>query len=74
MDGYSFSNNDSSFIYDGPSDSLESSITILANSLAPNQTYQFRVTMNHSGNSSYQATGYVTVKVEDSKPQLIVIG
>jgi hypothetical protein len=49
-------------------------MTILANSLTPNQIYQFMVTMTHRRNASFQATGYLTVKVENTKPELVVIG
>jgi hypothetical protein len=65
---------DQSIQYGSLSNSLPSSITILANSLAPNQTYQFMVTMTHCRNTSVQATGYLTVQVEDTTPELVVIG
>jgi hypothetical protein len=59
--------------YGGRNDSLKSSLTILANSLASNQTYQFMVQMVNRQNSAIQATGYLLVQVEDTQHQLIVI-
>jgi hypothetical protein len=56
------------------SDSIKSSLTILAGSLKSNQTYQFMVYMENRRNSSLQATGYVLVKVEDTRPQMVLIG
>lgn len=58
----------------GPNNSSRSSVTITAGSLTPNQTYQFVVYMINRRNSSLQATGYVIVKVEYTKPQLIAVG
>ncbi len=55
-------------------DGSKSSITILSGSLQSDRIYQFMVYMENLRNSSLQATGYVLVKVEDSRPQLIVIG
>jgi hypothetical protein len=49
-------------------------MTILSGSLQSNRTYQFMVNMGNRRNASVQATGYVLVKVEDTRPQLIVIG
>jgi len=54
--------------------SIESSLTILAGSLQSNRTYQFMVYMENRQNSSLQATGYVLVQVEDTHPQMILIG
>ena len=54
--------------------SINSSLTILAASLQSNRTYQFMVQMENRRNSSVQATGYVLVKVEDTRPQMIAIG
>jgi hypothetical protein len=54
--------------------SIESSLTILAGSLQSNRTYQFMVYMENRRNSSLQATGYVLVQVEDTHPQMILIG
>ena len=53
---------------------IKSSLTILSGSLPSNRTYQFMVQMENRRNSSVQATGYVLVKIEDTRPQLIVIG
>ncbi|CAF4063852.1 unnamed protein product, partial [Adineta steineri] len=55
------------------SNSIESSLTILSDSLQSNETYQFMVYMENRRNSSLQATGYVLVKVEDTYPQMILI-
>lgn len=54
--------------------SIHSSLTILSNSLQSNRTYQIMVQMENRQNSSQQATGYVLVKVENTRPQLIAIG
>ncbi|CAF1470214.1 unnamed protein product [Adineta ricciae] len=54
--------------------SLNSSFTILANSLRSNRTYQFMVQMENRRNASLQATGYVLVKVDDTRPYMILIG
>jgi hypothetical protein len=54
--------------------SIESSLTILAGSLQSNRTYQFMVYMENRRNSSLQATGYVLVQIEDTHPQMILIG
>ncbi|CAF1524773.1 unnamed protein product, partial [Adineta steineri] len=51
-----------------------SSLTVLDGSLQSNQIYQFMVYMENRKNSSVQATGYVLVTVDDTHPQLIVIG
>jgi hypothetical protein len=59
--------------YGGTNDSLKSSLTILANSLKSNQTYQFMVYMENLQNSTRQATGYLLAQVEDAQIQLIVI-
>ncbi len=53
---------------------IQSSITIQSNSLLSNQTYQFMVYMENRRNSSIQATGYLLVQVDDTHPQMIVIG
>ncbi|CAF4434748.1 unnamed protein product, partial [Adineta steineri] len=60
--------------FDGVSLLSKSSVTILAGSLKSNRTYQFMVQMENIQNSSIQATGYVLVKVDDTHPQMIVIG
>ncbi|UJR18997.1 hypothetical protein I4U23_022127 [Adineta vaga] len=54
--------------------SFHSSFTILSGSLQYNRTYQFMVKMENRQNSSLQATGYVLVKVEDTRPNMILIG
>ncbi len=54
--------------------SIQSLVTIRAGSLQSNRTYQFMVQMENRRNSSRQATGYVLVKIEDTRPQLIAIG
>ncbi|CAF4165711.1 unnamed protein product, partial [Adineta steineri] len=51
-----------------------SSLTVLDGSLQSNQIYQFIVHMENRKNSSIQVTGYVLVTVDDTHPQLIVIG
>ncbi|CAF0892553.1 unnamed protein product, partial [Adineta ricciae] len=66
--------NETKFIYGGTGLSLKSSLTIRANSLQSNRTYQFMVTMTNQQNASTQATGYVLVKVEDTSSQMIAIG
>ncbi len=66
--------NGTAWQYDGVNSSIKSSLTILANSLKSNQTYQFMVYMENRINSSLQATGYLLVQVEDAQPQLIIIG
>ena len=57
--------------FDDPS---KSSLTIRSSSLQSNRTYQFMVHMENRQNSSLQATGYLLVKVEESHPQMIIIG
>ncbi len=54
--------------------SIKSSVTILGKSLQSNRTYQFMAYMENRRNSSIQATGYVLVKIEDTRPQMIAIG
>ena len=54
--------------------SINSSLTILASSLQSNRMYQFMVYMERRRNASVQATGYVLVKVDNTHPQMIVIG
>lgn len=53
---------------------FHSAVTIFGKTLRSNRTYQFMVQMESRRNASSQATGYVLVKVEDTRPQLIVIG
>jgi hypothetical protein len=59
--------------FGGSTVSPQSSLTILANSLKSNQTYQFMVYMENRQNSSIQATGYLLVQVDETQPQLIVM-
>ncbi len=54
--------------------SINSSLTILSDSLQSNRTYQFTVQMENRRNSSLQATGYVLVNVVDTRPQMVLIG
>ena len=67
--------NASGWIYDGVSQSVKSSITILANSFVlSNQTYQWMVRLTNRRNISQQATGYVLVRIEDTAPLMVIIG
>ena len=54
--------------------SPRSSLTILAKSLLVNRTYQFQVFMENRRNASLQATGFLLVRVDDTYPQLVIIG
>jgi len=65
--------NETALQYGGTNASIKSSLTILANSLQSNQTYQFMVYMQNRQNSTVQATGYLLVQVVDTQPQLVVI-
>ncbi|CAF1293793.1 unnamed protein product, partial [Adineta steineri] len=66
--------NQSGLIFGNLTTSPNSSLTVLDGSLQSNQIYQFMVYMENRKNSSIQATGYVFVTVDDTHPQLIVIG
>jgi len=66
--------NDTAWKYNGVNLSLKSSVTILANSLQSNRTYQFMVYMENRRNNSLQTTGYVLVKVENTFSKMIAIG
>ncbi|CAF0758584.1 unnamed protein product [Adineta steineri] len=66
--------NQSGLIFGNLTASPNSSLTVLGGSLQSNQIYQFMVYMENRKNSSIQATGYVLVTVDDTHPQLIVIG
>ncbi|CAF3807836.1 unnamed protein product [Rotaria sp. Silwood1] len=68
------SGNGTRLIYGNSTLSPKSSVTILSGSFQSNRTYQFMVYMENRKNSSIQATGYVLVRVEDTRPQLIAIG
>ena len=52
----------------------QSSLEILAASFQPNRTYQWMVYMENRRNASVQATGFVLVQVEETRPVLVVIG
>ena len=66
--------NGTSLQYGGTSVSPKSSVIIFSNSLLSNRTYQFMVYMENRRNASLQATGYLLVQVDDTHPQMIVIG
>ncbi|CAF0882123.1 unnamed protein product [Adineta steineri] len=66
--------NQSGLIFGNLTASPNSSLTVLGGSLQSNQIYQFMVYMENRKNSSIQATGYVLVTVDDTHPQLVVIG
>ncbi|UJR08126.1 hypothetical protein I4U23_012402 [Adineta vaga] len=68
------SGNGTKLIFGNSSLSPKSSLIILPGSLQTNQMYQFMVYMESRKNSSIQATGYVLVTVEITRPQLIIIG
>ncbi|CAF1390512.1 unnamed protein product, partial [Adineta ricciae] len=68
------SDNDTGLIFGNLISSPKSSLTILSGTLRSNQMYQFMVYMENKKNASIQATGYVIVTVEDTRPQLVVIG
>jgi hypothetical protein len=48
-------------------------VTILAGSLKYNHKYQFVVSMTNRRNLTSQATGYVTVNVDNSRPQMVAV-
>lgn len=66
--------NGTAWKFDGVTLSPKSSLTILAGSLQSNRSYQFMVYMENRLDRSVQATGYVLVRVEDTRPQMIAIG
>ena len=53
--------------------SPKSSVTILSGALASNRTYQWMVYMENRKNATLQATGYLLVRVDDTRPQLVAI-
>ena len=57
----------------GSNVSPKSSVTILAGSLASNQTYQFVVDMVNRQNSIVQATGNLLAQVQDNISPMIAI-
>lgn len=64
----------SAWQYNGVLTSTGSALLILSDSLQSNRTNQFMVYMESKKNSSLQATGYVLVRVDDTHPQMVVIG
>ncbi|CAF1470524.1 unnamed protein product [Adineta ricciae] len=66
--------NDTALTYGGRNISTNSSLIIPGELLTLNQIYQFMVHMQNHRNSSIEATGYLLVRIEDTHPQLIVIG
>ncbi|CAF1149550.1 unnamed protein product [Adineta ricciae] len=53
---------------------IQSSLTILSNSLQSNRTYQFMVRITNRQNSSLQSTGSLLIKVEQLSSPLVLIG
>ena len=68
-----FSVNEPAVRYDA-STGTNSAVTILGGSLQSNKTYQFVVIMDAIGNVTRQGTGYVLVKVEETRPIMIAVG
>ena len=66
--------NDTALIYGGKNIAPNSSLIIPGELLTSNQTYQFMVHMQNHRNSSVVAKGYLLVRIEDTRPQLIVLG
>jgi hypothetical protein len=56
-----------------PVNASQSSVTILAGSLKYNHTYQFVVFMMNRRNLTSQATGFLLVKVDDTRPQMVAV-
>ena len=52
---------------------MKSALTIMSRSLASNRTYQFMVRMENRRNFTNQAMGYLLVRVDDSRPQMVLI-
>ena len=61
-------------IFGGTNTANRSSLTIMATSLASNQTYQFMVQMSNRQNSTIQLTGYLLVQIENIETPMIIIG
>ena len=59
--------------YPSQTTSPKSSVTILSGALASNRTYQWMVYMENRKNATLQATGYLLVRVDDTRPQLVAI-
>ncbi|UJR09075.1 hypothetical protein I4U23_013322 [Adineta vaga] len=68
------SDNGTGLIFGNLTSSPKSSLTLLSGTLQSNQMYQFMVYMENRKNASIQATGFVTVTIEDTLPKLVVIG
>jgi hypothetical protein len=66
--------NRSMFRFEGMGVSNKSAMTLLSESLRANRTYQLMVFVEHRRNSSLQATGYLLVRVDETHPQMIIIG
>jgi hypothetical protein len=54
-------------------DRINSSLTIFSSSWELNETYQLMVQMIHRQNSSLQSIEYLTIKVENNQPPIILI-
>jgi hypothetical protein len=66
--------NRSAFRFEGVGVSNKSALTLLRDSMQANRTYQLMVLVEHRRNSSLQATGYLLVRVDETYPQMIIIG
>ena len=66
-------NGTSPWQYVSQSASPKSSLTILSRSLVFNRTYQWMVYMENRRNATLQATGYLLVRVEDTRPQMVAV-
>ena len=63
------------WVYDGSSQSIKSSITLLANTfVSSNRTYQWKVQLTNKRNALQQTAGYVLVHIEDASRPIIIIG
>lgn len=65
--------NETALQYGGTNNSIKSSLTILANSLMPNQTYQFMIRMKNRQNPSIQVEGFLLVQVIETPSQLVLV-
>ena len=59
--------------YVGVNQSIQSAVIIPENSLQINRTYQFMVQLQNKFNGSFQETGYVLVRVQDTSRPLIAM-
>jgi hypothetical protein len=66
--------NRTAFRFQGVRLSNRSALTLLSGSLQANRTYQIMVYVEHRRNSSMQATGYLLARVDETYPQMIIIG